>query len=161
MGAASGRVSLTVAGGSSSSDDTFSILTPPAPPMIDTFSPASGPVGTAVTIKGAGLGGATAVTFNAAPASSFTIDSDAQIRAIVPAGATSGQLSVTTSAGSATSVASFVVTAAEPTEPPTYHIYISLITGGAAAAKHIYTAQTTGWSTSANTRWYFCELEGR
>ena len=105
------------------------------------------------------------MTFNGAPASSFTIDLDAQIRAIVPAGATSGKLNVTTSAGSATSVASFVVTdrlgADEPPTPPTYRVYVSLITSGAAAAKHIYTAQTTGWSTSANTRWYFCELEGR
>ena len=161
VGAASGQVSLTVAGGSSISEDTFNILTPPAPPVIDAFSPANGPVGTAVTIKGAGLGGATAVTFNGAPASSFTIDSDAQIRAIVPAGATSGQLSVTTSVGSAMSVASFVVTSAGPTEQPTYRIYISLITGGAATAKHNYSAQTSSRSDSANPRWFICELEGR
>jgi hypothetical protein len=161
LGAASGRVSLTVAGGFANSEDTFGILTPPAPPVIDAFSPASGPVGTAVTIKGAELSGATAVTFNGAPASSFTIDSDTQIRAIVPAAATSGQLSITASGGSASSVASFVVTIGGPTTPPTYRIYISLITGGAATAKHIYTAQATGWSASASTRWYFCELEGR
>jgi hypothetical protein len=163
VGASSGQLKLTVAGGFSSSEDTFSILTPPAPPALDAFSPASGPVGTAVTIKGARLAGATAVTFNGAPASSFTIDSDVQIRAIVPAGATSGKLNITTSAGSATSVASFVVTDVEPepTAPPTYRVYVALINGGSAAAKHIYTAQTTGRSASANARWYFCELEGR
>jgi hypothetical protein len=161
VGAASGKLSLTVAGGSSLSEDTFGILVPPAPPLIDAFSPASGAAGTAVTIKGAGLGGATAVAVNGAPASSFTIDSDAQIRAIVPAGATSGKLSVTAAGGSATSVASFVVSSDVPAPPPTYRVYISLITGGAAAAKHAYTAQATGWSTSATARWYFCELEGR
>jgi len=163
-GAASGQVSLTVAGGFTNSEDTFAILTPPAPPVIDAFSPASGPVGTVATIKGARLGGAIAVTFNGAPASSFTIDSDAQIRAIVPAGATSGPLYVTTSDGSVSSVASFVVTIAGPTTPPTpptYRVYVSLITSGSISAQHIYTAQTTGWSTAANPRWYFCELEGR
>jgi hypothetical protein len=162
-GAVSGQLSLTVAGGSTDSEDTFNILTPPAPPEIDAFSPASGPAGTVVTIKGVGLGGATAVTFNGAPASSFTIDSDAQIRAIVPAGAASGQLVVTTSAGSATSVASFVVTTSDPgpTEQPTYSVYVPLAASGAATVQHIYAAQTTGWSDSASTRRLLCELEGR
>ncbi|MEO7909508.1 MAG: carboxypeptidase regulatory-like domain-containing protein [Roseiflexaceae bacterium] len=163
VGAASGKLKLTIAGGSSNSEDTFSMLTPPSPPALDAFSPASGPAGTEVTIKGAGLGGATAVTFNGAPASSFTIDSDAQIRAIVPAGATSGKLIITTSAGSTTSVASFAVTDAGPgpTAPPTYSVYVALINGGSAAAKHMYAVQTTEWSDSTNKRGYICELEGR
>jgi hypothetical protein len=167
VGGSSGRIKLTIAGGSSSSEDSFSILTPPAPPVIDAFSPASGPAGTEVTIKGAGLGGATAMTFNGAPASSFTIDSNTQIRAIVPAGASSGKLTVTTSAGSASSVASFVITDPEPgtepgpTAPPTYRVYVALIAGGSATAKHVYTAQTIGWSDAENMRWYICELEGR
>jgi hypothetical protein len=160
-GAASGRLSLTVAGGSSSSEDSFSILTPPAAPVIDAFSPASGPAGTVVTIKGAGLGAATAVTFNGTPASSFTIDSDAQIRAIVPDGASSGKLHVTTSGGSGASAASFVVIPAGPATPPTYRVYVSLISGGAATAQHIYTAQATSWGANTSARWYLCELEGR
>jgi hypothetical protein len=159
-GARSGKISLSVAGGGSASEDTFDILTPPAPPAIDAFSPASGPIGTVVTIKGAGLAGATAVTFNGAPASSFTIDSDAQSRAIVPAGATNGKLSITTPAGGATSAASFVVTTSGPTTQPTYRVYVSLIAGGGApAAKHVYTAQTAGWSESARARQFVCEVE--
>jgi len=165
-GAASGKLKLMVAGGWSSSDDTFSVLTPPtppAPPKIDAFSPASGPAGTEVTIKGAGLGGATAMTFNGVSASSFMIDSDTQIRAILPAGATSGTLRVTTSAGSATSIASFVLTTAgpEPSTPTTYRVYVSLIASGSARANSIYTVQTISASDSERARRYFCGLEGR
>jgi hypothetical protein len=165
-GATTGKLRLTVKGGLSNSEDLFSVLIPPAPPVLDAFTPASGPAGTEVTIKGSGFGGATAVTFNGAPASSFTIDSDAQIRAIVPAGATSGKLVVTTSVGSATSAASFTVTTntvpSTPSTPATYRVYVGLIAGGSAEAKRIYTAQTTtSWSGSANARGYICELEGR
>lgn len=165
-GATTGKLKLTVKGGVSNSEDSFSVLIPPAPPVLDAFTPASGPVGTEVTIKGSGFSGATAVTFNGAPASSFTIDSGAQIRAVVPAGATSGKLVVTTSVGSATSAASFTVTTSTvpptPSTPTTYRVYVGLIAGGSAAAKHIYTAQTTtSWSGSANARGYICELEGR
>jgi hypothetical protein len=130
--------------------------------VIDAFSPASGPAGTEVTIKGAGLAGATLVTFDGIPASSFTIDSDAQLRAVVPAGATSGKLSVTTLGGAATSAASFVITSGTTNQPTTYRIYISLVTGGGAtAARHTYTAQTIAWSDSASASvpWYICDLE--
>jgi len=61
-----------------------------------------------------------------------------------------------------TSLASFVVTVVEkPTGQLSYRNYIPLSNGGATTTKHTYAAQTIGWSTSANTRWYFCELEGR
>jgi hypothetical protein len=161
-GASTGNISLTVAGGWSVSEDSFAVLSLPAPPVIDAFSPASGPAGTEVTIKGAGLAGATLVTFDGIPASSFTIDSDAQLRAVVPAGATSGKLSVTTLGGAATSAASFVITSGTTNQPTTYRIYISLVTGGGAtAARHTYTAQTIAWSDSASASvpWYICDLE--
>jgi hypothetical protein len=84
-------------------------------PEITRFAPTSGPVGTAVTVTGTGFGGASAVTFNSTPAS-FTPDSDRQITAAVPAGATTGKIAVTTPGGSATSAASFTVTLS-PTAP--------------------------------------------
>src|SRR5439155_10067738 len=60
-------------------------VTPPAAPSISGFSPASGPPGTSVSISGSRFTGATAVTFNGTAASSFSVVSDAQITATVPA----------------------------------------------------------------------------
>lgn len=52
-----------------------------------------------VTITGEGFTGASAVSFNGTPASSFTVNSNTQITATAPAAATSGLISVTNSSG--------------------------------------------------------------
>ena len=66
-----------------------------------------------MTISGSNLTGATAVSFNGTPAPAYTVDSDSQITAKVPAGATSGPISVTTTGGTATSGGPFTVTTPE------------------------------------------------
>src|SRR5437879_1987520 len=63
---------------------------------------------TSVTINGTNFTGATAVLFNGASAS-FTVASATTITATVPSGATTGPISVTTSAGTASSAGSFTV----------------------------------------------------
>ena len=78
-------------------------------PTLTSFTPGSGVAGTSVTITGSAFVGATAVTFNGTNVSSFTVDSDIQIRAVVPVGATSGPISVTTPNGTAVSAGSFTV----------------------------------------------------
>jgi molybdopterin biosynthesis enzyme MoaB len=89
----------------------------PVAPTISSFSPASGPVGTEVTVAGSNFSGATSVKFNGVSASTFSIDSATQIRANVPSGATTGKVSVTTAGGTGASAADFTVTA--PPSPPT------------------------------------------
>lgn len=79
-------------------------------PTVTGFSPTSGPVGTSVTIDGTNFIGATAVTFNGTNQPAFTVVSATQITAAVPAGATTGPIAVTTTTGTATSAADFIVT---------------------------------------------------
>jgi hypothetical protein len=84
-----------------------------AAPTISSFTPTCGPVGTAVTITGTGFNDApsavSAVTFNGTAATSFTVNSDTQITATVPAGATTGTIAVTDSEGTATSSGTFTI----------------------------------------------------
>ncbi|WP_345237333.1 IPT/TIG domain-containing protein [Hymenobacter saemangeumensis] len=77
-------------------------------PVISAFSPGSGPVASTVVISGSGFTGATIVRFNGTSAS-FSVDANNQITAVVPNGATSGAISVTTPGGTATSTTSFTV----------------------------------------------------
>jgi photosystem II stability/assembly factor-like uncharacterized protein len=93
---------------------------PVAMPTVTGFTPASGPVGTSVTISGTGFSGATAVTFTGAPATTYAVVSATQITATVPAGATTGPLSVTTPGGTAASATSFTVTVPVPVPTLTF-----------------------------------------
>jgi len=111
--ATTGPISVTNAAGDGSSATHFTVIVAPS---ITSFTPLEGPVGTEVTISGAGFAGVTAVGFNGTPAVQFTLDSGAQLRAIVPAGATTGPISVTNAAGTAGSATDFTVVAlAAPT----------------------------------------------
>ncbi|HEY0109696.1 MAG TPA: Ig-like domain-containing protein, partial [Fibrella sp.] len=105
--ASTGLVSVTNAGGTATSSTTFLVFA-----KIISFTPASGRVGTLVTIKGTNFAGATATAFNGVDAT-FIIDSPAQITATVPPGATTGKISVGTiagtTAGSAISSSDFTV----------------------------------------------------
>jgi PKD repeat protein len=77
-------------------------------PSISGFSPSGGPTGTTVTITGSRLASASKVTFNTV-AAHISSDTTSQIKAVVPAGATTGKISVTTSGGKATSASNFTV----------------------------------------------------
>jgi hypothetical protein len=79
-------------------------------PQIASFSPGSGPTGIEVAIIGANFIGATEVAFNGVPAPTFFVDSNTQIRATVPDGATTGKIRVTTGDGAALSADDFTVT---------------------------------------------------
>lgn len=96
------------------------------PPVITSFTPQSGAIGAKVTITGDNFNGASQVTFNGVVANNFTIDSNTQLRADVPSGATTGKIGVTTPGGDATSVDDFTVTAPPPTTTfkPTHDAYV-------------------------------------
>jgi uncharacterized repeat protein (TIGR03803 family) len=102
-GALTGSVKVTTGTTTLTSAKTFKVL-----PTITSFTPASGPVGTSVTITGTGLQQATRVTFEGKSAT-FTVISDSEVTAEVPTGAATGKIAVTTKGGSATSATSFTV----------------------------------------------------
>jgi IPT/TIG domain/Domain of unknown function DUF11 len=87
-----------------------------ASPTLSAFSPTSGPVGTAVSIVGSNLAGATGVTI-AGAAATFTVVSPSEIRATVPAGIAQGPIEVTTPGGSARSAEEFTPVAPPPPAP--------------------------------------------
>ncbi|MEM8486326.1 MAG: IPT/TIG domain-containing protein [Bacteroidota bacterium] len=77
-------------------------------PEILSFSPEIGPVGGSVTILGNYFTGAQQVYFNGLPAS-FEVEDDQTIKATVPEGATSGEISVLTPGGFGRSAKAFEV----------------------------------------------------
>jgi len=72
-----------------------------------TFVRASGKAGYTAQVLGQGFTGATSVTFNGIHAASFTVDSDTYMTAVVPQGATTGPVEVTSSAGTLKSNVNF------------------------------------------------------
>lgn len=86
-------------------------------PTVTGFLPDSAEVGASVTLTGTGFTKATAVLFNGTPAS-FQVVNSTTIVAVVPAGATTGLVAVTNSAGTGTSAASFTVKASTTTPAP-------------------------------------------
>jgi hypothetical protein len=77
-------------------------------PLVKTV-PVAGKVGKNVIILGKGLTGTTSVTFNGVTAA-FVVESDTFLKATVPAGATTGTVSVVTPSGTLNSNPQFVVT---------------------------------------------------
>jgi len=134
---------------------TGGTVTPsPSLPTISSFTPTSGPVGTPITIVGTNydpspagnaitLNGTTCVTLGAVPT---------QLNTAVPNNGTSGQLRVTTSAGSVLSATSFTVTVPDPgggTGGGTG--------GGAGTTTGVF---TTDFSGTQGPRWYYLNGDG-
>lgn len=98
-----GPVTVTTSGRTLTSKQTFRVI-----PVLGSFSPTSGGVGTPVTITGSGFTGTKTVTFGGVKAT-FTVVSGTQINTTVPTGAVTGKIKVTTPGGTATSKATFTV----------------------------------------------------
>jgi len=82
---------------------------PPPKPKVTGVVPTSGATGSVVMVNGEFLLGATGVSFNGTPATTFSNISANYVSVTVPTGATTGPITVTTARGSSTSAGSFTV----------------------------------------------------
>ena len=110
--ATTGTIAVTTPGGTATSTNSFTFVPATSAPTITSFTPASGPVGTTVTVTGTNFTGATGATLNSTAVSGFMVMSVTSVMFNVPTGATTGLIVVTTPGGTATSTTSFTVTPA-------------------------------------------------
>ncbi len=109
-------------------------------PTVIGFTPKSGGVGTQVTITGTGFTSVSALRFNGVAANVYSVDSTTQITAKVPAGVTTGSITVTAIGGTATSTATFVAPATNA--PVTYATVTSVV--GPSSVKRKRTIRLSG-----------------
>ncbi|QJD95233.1 hypothetical protein HH214_04750 [Mucilaginibacter robiniae] len=88
--------------GSSSAKISIASVIPTVAPTAIAFTPTSAPIGYTLTITGTNLLGVTAVNIGGKPATTFAAQSSTTIVATVPSGATSGNITITNSYGTAT-----------------------------------------------------------
>ncbi len=112
-GATTGTISVTTPGGTVTSAQTFTVA---GAPTISSFTPTSGPVTTSVGLTGTNYVNISSVKFNGVEVglANITINSLTSATVKVPAGATTGTISVTTPSGTGTSGSAFTVI-----QPPT------------------------------------------
>ena len=106
VGATTGSIGVVAPTGTATSAAPFTVG---PPPVLISFSPGTGYVGTSVVLMGSGFTGATQVTFNGTSTTAFTVNSDTQLTVAVPAGASTGLIGVTTPVSTGFSATSFTV----------------------------------------------------
>jgi hypothetical protein len=117
-----------IAGNTAADSFIVSVTAPSVAPKVRSFAPHKGIAGDRVTINGLHLANVTGVVFGGNTAAAFTVVSDVQIVAVVPTGALTGPVTVTTAGGSAATAHPFKV---------------APVVGGFAPASAIVGAQVT------------------
>lgn len=134
--AMSGPISVTTPGGTTNTPNYFWIQ-----PAVLGFSPARGVAGSSVTITGTSLTNASAVLFNGASTTNFTVLNNTQLTAIVPTNATTGLISVVAPGGTGVSAENFVI--------DTLTLSIKPLTNGPVVIS--WTTNAAGFSLQENT----------
>ncbi|NDK54904.1 IPT/TIG domain-containing protein [Pontibacter fetidus] len=107
--ASTGAIKLSSSKGGSTSSNIFTVT---GAPMVNSYSPALGPVGTEVTIKGSNFTGVSRLYLGSISilASAFSSLTDTEIKFNIPANASSGYITIFSSTGNV-GVGQFTVTA--------------------------------------------------
>ncbi|MFH1151112.1 MAG: polysaccharide deacetylase family protein [Actinomycetota bacterium] len=131
----------------------------PSQPVVGTVSPAYGPVGTTVSVTGSNFlsqRGASTLSFGGIPAGQYVSWSNTKAVAVVPEGARSGEVAVTTGGGTGARDPGFSVTEpewylAEGTNAWGFQTYISVENPGPEQLTADVTYMTGGGSEVAET----------
>jgi len=107
--AATGQISVFTPEGNADSPSDFILKIPPGSPTIMKIDPVSGFPGEQIIITGTNFAGIISVKFSGIDTALFTIHSGTELAAIVPEGAITGQISVITPEGTASSTSDFAV----------------------------------------------------
>jgi pectate lyase len=145
-GATTGRLTVTVGVKTATSTSDFTVVAASASPSIASFSPTSGSVGASVTLYGANFSSqanSNGVKFNGTSAL-VTASSATALTVTVPAGASTGPITVTVGGKTATSASDFTV-AATSTSPA-----IASFSPTSASVGALVTLYGTGFSSQAN-----------
>ena len=119
--------------------------TPITPPTITSFTPASGPVGTLVTITGTNLETPTDFTIGGAAAIVISNTGTSLVGMVMP-GAVTGTISLTTASGSVTSTGTFTLSTA-----PAPNIQQGAKLVGTGAVGNAYQGNSVSLSADGNT----------
>ncbi len=155
-GAVSGSLYVVTGAGTATSVQPFRVVGPG--PIVLGFQPSKGLPGDRITLLGRKFTGATQVKFNGVLAPTAQVTADTQISVVIPAGATTGPVSVTSPAGTGHSPEHFVVgdpipviTSFTPASGPTgtsvaivgkYLGLVTLVKFGGAEAEFVSAADT-------------------
>lgn len=116
------------------------------------IDPASGPVGTPVTVSGTNFTGVTSVKFGGGVTAPFSVDDDTQVTATVPAGAITGPITIVKGGCADALTQAFTVTAApEPSPPSATTTAADSVTD--ATANLTGTVNPNGSDTTASFEW--------
>ena len=146
---------INLTGGCEGGSITGTITVTPALPIISSFTPTTGCEGaTTVTIIGANLLGATAVSIGGTAVSSFTVNGNNEIVAVLGSG-TTGAISVTTPNGIGNSSGTFTVNSL-PTAPTTsdkcsFELSTNLVAIGTGAIEWYNNDTHTGSSLASGS----------
>ena len=163
-GARSGYISVTTPLGTATSSRMYEVTVASGGPAISSFSPASGPVGTSVTMLGSNFTGATAIAFNGTPATTFNVVNAGRATATVPVGATSGPISIATPTATGLSTTEFYVTPANDDIANAITVACGSVTNGTTlGATHTGDPATacTGAVLNGNTIGVFYKFVGQ
>jgi hypothetical protein len=118
------------------------------------FAPASGPVGTVVTLNGSGFAGTTLAWVGAAHNGAVTVVSNTQLRVTIPAGATTGAIGIFNATHAAFTATAFTVTGAAAANPQQHISSFSPSSGRVGTVVTVYgrgfTGTTLAWVGAAH-----------